>query len=390
MAALMSLVALSVDSILPALGMMSADLQIDSAADAGLIVSFLMIGLGVGQLVYGPISDTIGRKPVVCVGLAIFGAGSVMSIWADTLAVMLAGRVLQGLGLAAPRTVSMAIIRDCFNGAEMARVMSFIMTIFIVVPMLAPVLGQAILLTAQWRAIFVVLLLYSGAVLAWFVVRQRETHPPAARRPFSMRAIGEAVLEVVRNRQSIGCTFVSGAVFGLLLSYISAAQPIFQGQYDVGALFALYFAAVASSLGFASFVNGRIVVRHGMRTIIRIALNALTTLALLYLGVVALYGGHPPLWSLTAFLMAAFFCTGLLAGNLNALAMEPLGHIAGLGAGVVGAISTLVSVPIAGIVTGAYERSLTPFMLGFAACSILAHVIFRVVVRRDLKEADSG
>lgn len=377
MALMTSLVAMSIDAMLPALSDIGAELGVQRVNDNQLIVTMLFLGLAVGQLFYGALSDTIGRKRAIYLGYAVFFAGSLLAIFAVSFPMMLAGRLLQGLGVAGPRGVSMALIRDRFQGRAMAQVLSFISVIFILVPIIAPTLGQAILLVADWRAIFAALLIMGVVSLLWFALRQPETLPAARRAPFSARRIGRALREVLLNPIALGYTLMAGLISAGLQGYVSSAQQIFQFQYGLGKLFPLIFAINALFLGLASFVNGRVVMRYGMRALLRIALSVLCVLALVFAGITLVTNGQPPLWLFMAYLMPTFFCIGILFGNMNALAMEPLGHIAGIGAAVVGSLSTLVATPLGAGIGQAYNGTVTPLVLGFALSALMALVLMR-------------
>ena len=377
MALMTSLVAMSIDTMLPALSDIGTELGIQRANDDQLVLTMVFLGLAVGQLFYGALSDTIGRKPAIYLGYGVFFAGSLLSIFAASFPMMLAGRLLQGLGVAGPRGVSMALIRDRFQGSAMAQVMSFISVIFILVPIIAPSLGQAILLVADWRAIFVGLLVMGMISLLWFALRQPETLPPARRMPFSARRIGRAFREVSSHPITLGYTLMAGLISGALQGYLSSAQQIFQFQYNLGTLFPLIFAINALSLGLASFVNGRVVMRYGMRPLLRMSLLALCTLSVVFLGVTLFTGGQPPLLLLMAFLMPSFFCIGILFGNMNSTAMEPLGHVAGVGAAMVGSLSVLVATPLGVVVGQAYNGTVTPLVLGFAVLGLAALALMR-------------
>lgn len=377
MALMMSLVAMSTDTMLPALSDIGADLGVQRANANQLVVTILFLGLAVGQLFYGPLSDSIGRKPAITLGYAIFAAGAVLSIFAFSFPMMLAGRLLQGLGMAAPRSVSMALIRDRFDGRAMARVMSFISMIFILVPIVAPSVGQAILLVADWRAIFVVLLGLSWVSLAWFWLRQPETLPVTRRVPLSAARLGRGLREVLRSHITLGYTLMAGLIAGAFQGYLSSAQQVFQFQYELGTLFPLIFAVNAAAIGLASFTNGRLVMRYGMRALSRLALYTMVALSIAFAGIAWLTAGQPPLWLLMAFLLPTFFCVGILFGNVNALAMEPLGHIAGLGAAVVGSLSTLLATPLGLAVGQAYNGTVIPLVLGFAVLGLGALALMR-------------
>lgn len=377
MALMTSLVAMSIDSMLPALADIGADLGVHQENASQLIVTMLFLGLALGQLFYGALSDSIGRKPAIYLGYGVFFAGSLLTIFAVSFPMMLAGRLLQGLGVAGPRGVSMALIRDRFQGRAMAQVMSFISAVFILVPVVAPSFGQAILLVADWRAIFVTLVVLGLVSLLWFAVRQPETLPPARRAPLSLGRIARALREVLSHPVALGYTLMAGCIAGAFQGYLSSAQQIFQFQYGLGALFPAIFAVNAVAIGLASFTNGRLVMRYGMHTLLRIALLAMCALAVLFLGVALATGGQPALWLLMAYLLPSFFCVGILFGNMSAQAMEPLGHVAGVGAAVVGSLSTLVATPLGAGIGQAYNGTVTPLVLGFAVLGSVALVLMR-------------
>lgn len=377
MALMMSLVAMSIDAMLPALADIGADLGAPNENASQLVVTMIFAGLAAGQLVYGPLSDSIGRKPAIAMGYAVYVTGLLLAIFAASFPMMLAGRLLQGLGIAAPRTVSIALIRDRFEGRAMARVMSFITMVFILVPILAPSLGQAILLAADWRAIFVALLLIALASLAWFWLRQPETLPPARRAPLSAGRVGHALREVLGNRTALGYTLMAGLVAGAFQGYLSSAQQIFQFQYGLGARFPLLFAVNAAAIGLAAFTNGRLVMRYGMRAMTRLAAVVMVALSVIFVGVALVTGGRPALALFMGYLMPNFFCVGILFGNMNSLAMQPLGHIAGVGAAVVGSLSTWLATPLGAAIGQAYNGTVTPLVLGFAALGLAALALMR-------------
>ncbi len=372
MALMTSLVALSIDLMLPALADIGTDLGSLHANANQLVVTMVFAGLAIGQLIYGPLSDSTGRKPAIYLGYAVFGLGSLLTILAVNFPMMLAGRLLQGLGVAGPRGVSIALIRDRFAGREMARVMSFMMVVFIVVPIIAPALGQAILLVAAWRTIFVFLLGIGVVSLIWFGIRQPETLAPQRRAPLSARRMSRALHEVIRNPTALSYTLMAGTVAAMLQAYLASAQQIFQIQYALGPLFPLFFAINALAIGLASFVNGRLVMRYGMHLPVKMALFALCGLAIFFAGTTLVTNGQPELWILMVYLIPCFFCMGILFGNMNALAMEPLGHIAGVGAAVVSSLSTFVAIVLSAVIGQSYNGTITPLAVGFAVLSLMA------------------
>ncbi|NUM44823.1 MAG: multidrug effflux MFS transporter [Anaerolineales bacterium] len=377
MASMMALAALSTDAMLPALRNIGEDLGVVRENSSQLIVSFLFLGMAVGQIAYGPVSDSVGRKPTIYAGYVLYIAGCLLSIFAPTFSIMLAGRLLQGVGIAGPRSVTMALVRDQFEGRAMARVMSFVMSVFILVPVIAPSFGQAILLMASWRAIFGALLALALITALWFAIRHPETLPVERRIPFSGGRIWNAIREIFAHRPSLGYTLAAGLVTGAFSGYLNSAQQIFQEQYGLGTKFPLYFAVIALALGGASFTNGRLVMRFGMRALSGWSAQALVVLSVGFVGIAFAMGGQPSLTLFMTYLMASFFAIGILFGNLNALAMEPLGHIAGVGAAVVGSLSTFISVPLGIVIGQAYDGTVLPLVAGFAVLSVLSFGIMK-------------
>ena len=377
MALMTSLVALSIDAMLPALPQIGAELGVQRANDNQLVVSLLLLGLGIGQMIYGPLSDSTGRKPAVYAGFGLFMVGCLLSLFATSFQMMLAGRILQGVGVAGPRIVTVALIRDQYEGRAMARVMSFVMAVFILVPVVAPALGQAILIVADWRAIFGLFLVLAVVALVWFAVRQPETLLPERRIPFSLGRIGRAIREVCLNRVAFGYTLAAGLTSGAFIGYLNSAQQIFEGQYALGQRFPIYFAVLALAIGVASFLNARLVMRFGTRPLSRRASIFLSGLSVLFWLLAYPLAGHPPLWTFMGYMLLTFFCVGILFGNLNAMAMEPLGHIAGVGAAVVGALSTLLSVALGTAIGQSYNGTILPLVGGFAILGGAAILVMR-------------
>lgn len=367
-----SLVAMSIDTMLPALGSMAEELGAAHMNDRQLVLSAFLGGLSVGQLLAGPISDSTGRRPVLFFGLGLFMAGSLICALTRDFGWLLVGRGLSGLGAAGPRIVSIALVRDVYAGRSMARVMSFVSTVFILVPVLAPSIGQGVLSFAGWRAIFVGLLLIAALDWLWFGLRQRETLPPERRRPFALGAIARAVGETFRAPITLGYMLATGVIFAAFISYLSTAQQIFQEQYGLGKLFPVLFGVLASSIGVASFVNAKLVMRFGMRRLSRVALLGSSALSLAAFLVTWLRHGHLPLLALMGYLLLCFFFNGILFGNFNARAMEPMGHIAGVAAAVTGSVSGLVALAIGTPFGRAYDGTLLPLVGGFMTCALLA------------------
>lgn len=378
---IISLVALSIDAMLPALPLIAADLNFANPNDGHFIVSMLFVGMGFGQMIFGPMSDSTGRKPAIIAGILIFAAGSLVSYFANSMDGMMIGRFLQGLGASGPRIVSVALVRDRYEGRQMARVMSFVMTIFILVPVFAPAVGQFILLFSDWRAIFGLFLVMSLSTLIWFGYRQPETLLVEKRTRFSFAQMMRDSKAIVLIPVSTGYTLTMGFLFGAFLGYLSSAQQIFQIQYQLGQLFAVYFGVLASSIGLAALVNAKLVIRFGMRRLSFIAMTMIALLSTPFYLLSMFFGGHPPLWMLMIYLLAVFFFLGILFGNLNAIAMEPLGRIAGLGSALVGSVSTLISVIFGAFIADSYDGTIIPLVMGFAALSVICLITMHYTER---------
>ena len=376
-ALLMSLVALAIDAMLPALPAIGRDLEAPRPNDVQFVITSLFLGLGLGQMLFGPLSDRIGRRAAIHAGLVLFMIGCLVSIFAPTFETMIVGRVLQGIGVAGPRIVTVALVRDQYEGRQMARLMSFAMAVFILVPTVAPALGQVILWLGSWRAIFATFFAIAAIAFAWFALRQPETLPAERRRPFSVRAIGQAVGETLRIRAALGYTLATGFVFAPFVAYLSSAQQIFQEAYRTGALFPVYFGVLALAIGGASLVNGRLVVKHGMRRLSKAATVSIVLVSLVAWAGAFAFGGLPPLWLFMAYLLAVFLCIGLLFGNLNALAMEPLGHIAGVGAAVVASLATFISVPLGALVGQSFDGTIYAQIGAFAVFGVGTYAAMR-------------
>ncbi len=377
MALMTSFVALSTDMMLPALNIIGSDLGAARENDRQLVLGVLFFGMAFGQLIYGPISDSTGRKPIVLFGVGVFIVGCLISAIAESFGAMLMGRFLQGVGAAAPRNITVAIIRDRYEGNTMAQIMSLIMSVFILVPMVAPALGQGIMWIADWRAIFFVLLLLAMVVQFWFSMRQPETLEVEKRRQFSTRQMWQAFCEVCRNRITIGYTMVTSLVFGAFVGYLISSQQILQEQYQLGEQFSFYFALIAASLGLASYANSKLVMRYGMHHLTLLALKFLSAVSIAFFLIAYGFEGHPPFWVLLTYLLIGFFPVGVLFGNLNALAMEPLGHIAGMAAAVIGSITTFLSLLLGMPIGQAYNGTVLPLVAGFALLCTLSLGICR-------------
>ncbi len=378
MAFLMSVVALAIDALLPALDIIGNSLDTQENSDHQLLITMIFIGLGVGPLFFGPLSDSLGRKPMVFVGFGIFILASFICVYAKSIEIMVLGRILQGFGLSAPRTISVAIIRDLYAGDYMAKIMSFVIVIFLLVPIIAPAMGKLILDSFNWEAIFIFQILFCLLIAFWFWKRQEETLDPKNRIDFKIDLFKKGFLELMHFKKTIAYTLISGLITGSFMVYLSTSQQIFQEQYGLKETFPYIFAGLATASGGAILLNGLFVVKYGMKKIINISLIGFFLISVCY--AFLFYNSvNPPLIIILSFFSLQFFCLGFLFGNLRAIAMEPVGHIAGIGAAITGFISTLMAVPIS-IVIGKFVRlTVLPIFIGFSICSFISILILIVL-----------
>ena len=380
MASLMSLVALSIDALLPALEQIGISIGIKESNDNQLLVTMIFLGLGFGQLISGPISDSLGRKPVIYFGFLLFVIASFICISAQSLEVMVLGRILQGIGLSAPRTISIAMVRDSFSGDYMAKIMSFIVVVFILVPVVAPAIGKIILDIYGWKAIFYSQLVFGVFVMIWLWKRQPETLKPLYKRKLTLSLFINGTKEFLKYKQAVIFTLISGFVTGSFMVYLSASQKIFEEQYGLKEEFPYIFAGLAIGVGFATFLNGTFVMKYGMLKLVSIFITVFTIISITY--VISFYGKeNPSITVLLFFFGLQFFSLGFLFGNLRALAMQPIGHIAGIGSAINGFVSTIMAVPIATYIGRQITTTSLPLFIGFAICGLSSMLLLQILKR---------
>ena len=382
MATVMGMHAAGVDTMLPALPEMGTALHIDTDNHRQWIVSAYLFGFGATQLLYGPIADRYGRRPVLLGGLLFYCFTSLIAGIAASFPLMLAARALQGAAGSASRVMILSIVRDRYAGATMARVMSLISMVFLLVPILAPTVGQLVMLVAPWRAIFLVLALYGAVALLWTWLRLPETLDMAHRRSIQPARILAGFGVVLGNRQSLGYTLVAMLNFGAILGYIMSSQQLFAEAFAAPGLFSLMFGLSAGGLAVAAFINSRIVELVGSRMVSHFALIGITFLSILHAGW-ALWGTES-LSSFMIFLFPTMVCMGLTGSNCNALAMEPMGALAGTASSVQGTISTLGSSLIGVTIGQNYNGTALPVILGFLASGCLGLVAVLLIERGRL------
>jgi MFS transporter, DHA1 family, multidrug resistance protein len=375
MALLMSMTAMSIDIMLPALPDIGATLGVRDTSNLPLVVTVFMLGMAIGQLVWGPLADRFGRRRPLFLGLSLFSVATTVALTTQGFSDLLAARFLQGIGGSVGRIIVTAIVRDLFVGRQMARVISKVMMVFILVPILAPAVGQLIILIGTWRWLFAVLLAASVTSLIWASSRLPETQSPlaaGARR----RTVGEALALVLSNRVTFGYGIASGFVLGLLVAYIASSQQVFATGYGLGRLFPFAFGSVACAIALASFTNSRLVRRLGMRRLSHTALVAHFGLsaALALLSAVI----PPPLWLALGGIATCFFLYGLILPNFNAIAMQPMGQAAGMAASLTGSYSTTAGALLGTLIASQFNGTILPLFTGFAAlgfCALLSVIM---------------
>jgi DHA1 family bicyclomycin/chloramphenicol resistance-like MFS transporter len=387
-AAIMALNPLAMDMMLPALPNIGHALGIDAGNRLQAVLSTFLIGFGVGQLVVGTLSDRFGRRPVLLGGIAVYCIAGALAVAAPSFETLLLARLMQGLGTSATRVIATSIVRDCYAGRRMASVISLAMMIFIAVPVIAPSLGQLVMLWVEWHGIFVVLLGYGLLILTWSALRMPETLPLSERKPLEIAEMLGAFRQTVTNRQTLGYALAAGCVVGALFGYVFCAQQVFNEIFHLGHLFPLAFAAAAIGTAFAAFLNSRFVGRLGMRRISHGALVGFVAVAGIML--VAARLQMMPLSLFIALSAGMMFAFGLMIANFTALAMEPQGHIAGTASSFYGSITTLLGIGIGTAIGQSYDGTLLPFTTGFFLCTLAALAIVLIAERGRLFKAHNA
>ena len=372
-ALMMALNALAIDSMLPALPDIGNALGVANENSRQWVITAYLLGFGAMQIVYGPLADRFGRKPILMLGVGVYVAFSIIAMLAPSFETLILARVGQGLGSAATRVLAVSIVRDRFSGRTMARVMSLSFLVFLGVPVIAPSLGQAILLVAPWEAIFGVLAFAGIALMIWAGLRLPETLHAEDRLPIEAGRIFRAFREAVTNRVSIGYTLAMTAITGALFAFINSSQQIFFDVFEAPALFTTVFALIAGGIAIASVVNAKLVEKLGSRMIGHTALLGFITFGAIHLMVTL--SGHETIWTFGVLQACTMFCFGLLAGNFGAMAMEPMGHIAGTASSVQGVIATIGGALIGFTVGQQFNGTTLPFLVGFTSCGAAALAI---------------
>ncbi len=375
-AMLFAIIAFSIDAMLPALPQIGAELSPDAPNRAQLIVIAFVLGMGAATLFAGPMSDALGRKPMVIGGTALYILGAALAWLAPSLEWLLLARVLQGVGAAGPRVVGMAIVRDLYGGREMARILSFVMMVFMLVPAIAPLVGSWIIAAAGWRTMFGAFVIFAGIATLWLALRLPESLPPAVRRPMRLPSIARAVGEVLTHPVVRLSIMAQTMGYVLLFTSISLIQPVFDQVFDRGAQFPLWFAGMAIVSGSASIINAALVMRLGMQRLAMAAFGGQVILStLMTLCWLAGLRGDAMFATYLVWQCTVLFQSGLTVGNLNAIAMEPMAHIAGTAASVIGAIATVAGALIATPIALLFNGTPVPMSLGVGLASAVAFLL---------------
>jgi len=385
-AGLMATNAIAIDSMLPALPEIGESLRIDTANHTQLVITAYLLGFGGAQLVYGTLADRFGRRKVLLFGLALYTIASIGALFAGSLEVMLAARALQGVGSAATRILAITIVRDCYSGSHMARVMSLAFLVFLSVPILAPSIGQSIMLVAPWRAIFLMLCLLGGILFVWTLTRLPETLHPEDRSPISLGAITHAFDLIVHSRATVGYVLAMTMVMGGLFGFINSAQQVFADAFDAEELFTLIFAMIAVFMAASSLLNARVVEKLGMRRVSHAALFGYCAVTLVHAAVVLADAEN--IWTFSALQGAMMFFFGLMVSNFNSMAMEPVGHIAGTASSVLGFVSTAGGALLGFALGQHFDGTTLPLTMGFVMLSLAAVAFVLFAERGRLFSAD--
>ena len=368
MAALMASNALAIDAMLPALPAIGEALDVDEDNRRQLVIAVYLLGFGVSQLFYGPLSDRLGRKWLLVGGLFAYALFALMAGLAGSFELLLAARTLQGVAAGATRVLVVSIVRDCYHGSAMARVMSMTMIVFMIVPVLAPAFGQAVLAVSTWRHIFIGLGVYGAVLTVWMAIRLPETLAPENKRSLSVRHIAAAAMTTLRIRQSIGNTMALTLLMGALFAFISSIQQIVFDVFGRPEALALVFAMIAGPMALSSYAISRLVMRLGARRILLFALSAFTSVSVAHLILASTVGEG--LWAFVAMQAMTMIFFGMIAANAGALAMEPLGHVAGTASSLQGVITSVGGALIGFLIGQQFDGSIIPFLIGFSACGL--------------------
>jgi DHA1 family bicyclomycin/chloramphenicol resistance-like MFS transporter len=363
-------IAMAIDMMVPALGNIALSLHVAQPNERQWVVTAFVLGFGGAQLFYGVLADRFGRKTILLLALATYVVCSFLAAVSGSFSELLAARALQGIGAAGAQVLAISIVRDCYSGRLMAEVNSLSFMVFLSAPILAPSIGQALLLVAPWPSIFVLLGVYTMLIMGWVAWRLPETQHAEDRRAIAWGEVVAALGLTLQNRISLGYSFAMTLILGSWFGFINSAQQVFAQVFLALKLFPIIFATCSIFMAIAALTNARLVARLGMRPLSHNAMVGFILMAVLQASLAL--SGHDSLVSFTVLQAAMMFCFGLLAGNFGAMSMEPLGHVAGTAASVQGFITMLGAAVIGFFIGQMFNGTLVPLTVGFALCGIFA------------------
>jgi DHA1 family bicyclomycin/chloramphenicol resistance-like MFS transporter len=370
-AAVMALNGLSIDSMLPSLPAIGDALGVAQENQRQWIIGAFLIGFGASQIVWGPLADRYGRKPILVVSMVLYTLFCLAAGLATSFPMLLTARFFQGVAASTSRVILVSVVRDCYSGRRMARVMSLAFMIFLIVPVLAPSVGQiVVLMFGSWRSLFFTLAFYGAVIAAITAARLNETLHPEYRRPLTFGTVSTAFLRVILHRSAIGYTFAAAFAFGCISGFIMSVEQIFMDIFHVPKLFPILFAGIAGSMAFAAFFNSRFVERLGTRRISHAALLGFLAIGATHLGVAL--AGLETIYSFVALQTLQMIFFGLLGANFNSMAMEPVGDIAGSASSVQGFLSTCIGAGIGALIGQSFDGTTVPLAFGFTGCGLAA------------------
>jgi len=382
-ASIMALTALGIDSMLPALPAISDELGVSQPNHRQYVITAFMLGFAVAQLFHGPLADRYGRKPVIAIALAFYVVTNAVAAFSGSFELLLLARAASGAAVAAGRVVTVALVRDCFQGRAMARVMSLAFMTFMIVPVLAPAWGQLmVIIFGSWRLIFGGIAIVAALVLIWFTLRMPETLARDTVHAFDVREIWRGYRTMFRDRWAVGYTFATTAISGCFFSFIGSIQQIVYDVFKRPELLTVVFASVAGLMALGSFLNSRLVMRFGMRFLSHLALVTTTALAVIHLTVILLGGEN--LWVFIALQAPMMAAMGLANSNFSAMAMENMGEIAGTASSLQGFIATMGAAVMGAVIGQAFDGTTVPLYLGFVVLGFTALAIVFVTERGKL------
>lgn len=376
LAMMLAVISLSIDILLPAFPGMQKDLNVLDPNSMPSVIFVFMIGFSAGLAIYGPLSDSYGRKRIYFFSMFIYLLSTILALYSTNLWILLVCRIFQGFGAAGARIISMAVVRDCYNGDELTKMSSRVMFVFILVPMVAPLIGNGILTVGSWRAIFVFMVVITSMVMVWAYLRLPETLEPERRSLFTFHSLKEKACTLFSHKQTIGYTLVCGLGYSSVMGYVGTAELLFgSGLYHMGNYFPVMFAIVAGVYGASTLFNSYIVERFGTKKLAHIALLGHLLFCYMQIPGSLYYHGQPPIALFMVLLCCSQFFLSLLLVNFNALALEPLGQIAGTASSFIGFFSTIIATVGGGMISGFFNASVYSIIVGFCVYASLALII---------------